>query len=69
MNRLLIALAETYDVLVTVPRSGRFELRASAQDGSGHASLYLGGGEVLFWGRAPGGDSEAFSNQLQKNGV
>lgn len=45
MNRLLVGMAETYDVLVTVPRQGRWELRATAQDGSGHASVWLGRGE------------------------
>lgn len=44
-NRLLIGMAETYDVLVSVPASGRWELRATAQDGSGHASIWLGTGE------------------------
>ena len=44
-NRLLIGMAETYDVLVTVPLSptpAAWEIRATAQDNSGHASLLLG---------------------------
>ncbi|MEQ1842685.1 MAG: multicopper oxidase domain-containing protein, partial [Verrucomicrobiales bacterium] len=45
VNRLLIGMAETYDVLVTVPAEGRWEVRATAQDGSGHASIWLGEGE------------------------
>jgi len=45
VNRLLVGMAETYDVLVTVPASGRWEVRATAQDGSGHASVWLGEGE------------------------
>lgn len=45
MNRLLIGMAETYDVIVDVPPSDRWELRATAQDGSGHASVWLGQGE------------------------
>ncbi len=45
VNRLLMGMAETYDVLVTVPPSGRWEVRATAQDGSGHASIWLGQGE------------------------
>ncbi len=44
VNRLLIGMAETYDVTVVVPRSGRWEIRATAQDGSGHASMWLGDG-------------------------
>ncbi|HVC08411.1 MAG TPA: multicopper oxidase domain-containing protein [Elusimicrobiota bacterium] len=43
-NRFLIAIAETYDVLVKVPPGGSYELRATAQDGSGHASIWLGQG-------------------------
>ncbi|MSU53617.1 MAG: hypothetical protein EXS41_09560 [Opitutaceae bacterium] len=44
-NRLLIGMAETYDVLVTIPLSpaaAAWEVRATAQDNSGHASLLLG---------------------------
>lgn len=44
-QRLLIGMAETYDVLVTVPAdapSATWEVRATAQDNSGHASLFLG---------------------------
>src|SRR5690606_35481747 len=45
VKRLFMGMAETYDVLVTVPASGRWEVRATAQDGSGHASVWLGQGE------------------------
>jgi FtsP/CotA-like multicopper oxidase with cupredoxin domain len=45
-NRLLIGMAETYDVLVTIPADQpdgvAWEVRATAQDNSGHASLLLG---------------------------
>ncbi|MGE0200119.1 MAG: multicopper oxidase domain-containing protein [Candidatus Melainabacteria bacterium] len=47
MNKLLIAIAETYDVLVTVPEIGIAELRATPQDGSGKASYWLGTGEQI----------------------
>ena len=43
-NRLLIGIAETYDVIVTIPSSGRWEFRATAQDGSGWASFFMGKG-------------------------
>ncbi len=46
VKRLLTAIAETYDVLVTIPHSGKWEIRATAQDGSGHASVWLGRGEA-----------------------
>lgn len=42
---LLIGIAETYDVLVKVPQKGAYEFRASAHDGSGHTSLWIGFGE------------------------
>jgi len=44
-GRLLIGVAETYDILVTVPRAGQFEFRATSHDGSGHSSLWIGEGE------------------------
>lgn len=46
IRRLLIGNAETYDLIVTVPDSGSYEVRATAQDGSGHASIYLGNGSL-----------------------
>jgi len=42
--RLLIGVAETYDVIVTVPENGSYELRATAHDGSGQVSLWIGDG-------------------------
>jgi CopA family copper-resistance protein len=44
-QRLLVAVAETYDLLVRVPAGGAYEFRATAHDGSGHASVWLGAGE------------------------
>jgi hypothetical protein len=44
-KRLLIGNGETYDVLVKVPPRGEWEFRASANDGSGHASAFFGSGE------------------------
>lgn len=46
VNRLLVGMAETYDVLVKVPPAGKWEVRATAQDGSGYASVWLGSGEA-----------------------
>ena len=44
VERLFMAIAETYDLIVTVPPRGAWEFRATAQDGSGHASLFIGDG-------------------------
>lgn len=52
-ERFLIAVAETYDVLVTVPGEGEFELRATAQDGSGKSSLFIGDGHRNLTKKVP----------------
>ncbi len=44
VKRLLMGDGETYDVVITMPASGSWELRATAQDGSGHASAWIGEG-------------------------
>lgn len=43
-RRLLIGVAETYDLIITMPAYGSYEFRATAQDGSGKASLWIGAG-------------------------
>jgi CopA family copper-resistance protein len=43
-NRFLIGVAETYDVLIKVPGPGSYEFRATAHDGSGFASVWIGSG-------------------------
>ncbi len=45
VKRILIGVAETYDIVVTIPVSGAYEFRATAQDSSGCASAFLGSGE------------------------
>jgi FtsP/CotA-like multicopper oxidase with cupredoxin domain len=47
VDRLLMGIAETYDFLLTVPKDKTMEFRATAQDVSGFASLYLGKGDTL----------------------
>jgi FtsP/CotA-like multicopper oxidase with cupredoxin domain len=46
VDEVLHAIAETYDLELQVPQSGALELRATAQDGSGFASMYIGSGEA-----------------------
>ncbi len=43
--RVLIGVAETYDVLVRPPGPGAYELRVTAHDGSAWASIWIGEGE------------------------
>ncbi len=45
VERVRIGIAETYDFLITVPENGAYEFRATAQDGSGYASAYIGQGQ------------------------
>jgi hypothetical protein len=44
-TRFLVGAAETYDVLVQIPSAGMYEFRATAHDGSGYASVWIGAGE------------------------
>lgn len=46
-QKIRIAMAETYDVIVTVPDHKSYEFRASSEDGTGHASALLGHGELV----------------------
>ncbi|MCL6524569.1 MAG: multicopper oxidase domain-containing protein [Thermoflavifilum sp.] len=45
VTRMLIGVAETYDLVLTIPDTGMYELRATAQDGSGYTSVYFGKGK------------------------
>ena len=45
VQRLMIAIAETYDLLIRIPSAGAYEFRATAQDGSGYTSAWIGSGE------------------------
>ncbi len=44
-KRFLVGVAETYDVLVQIPSTGAYEFRATAHDGSGYASVWIGSGK------------------------
>lgn len=46
VDKLEIAVAETYDVLITAPQRGAAELRATSWDIMGYASAFFGNGEV-----------------------
>jgi len=51
VKRLYMAVAETYDVLVTLPPKTKmdmaYELRATSEDGTGYASAWLGAGHRM----------------------
>lgn len=46
-KELLMGMAETYDVLLTVPENKNYELRATSQDITGFASAWIGAGEKV----------------------
>lgn len=47
VSKLEIAVAETYDVLITVPENGAAELRATSWDVVGFSSGYFGNGTIM----------------------
>jgi FtsP/CotA-like multicopper oxidase with cupredoxin domain len=46
-DRMIIAPSETYDVVITVPGNKSYELRATSEDRTGAASLWLGSGPKI----------------------
>lgn len=46
VTRMLIGIAETYDLVLTIPPGGKYEFRTTAQDGSGYTSVYFGKGPL-----------------------
>lgn len=46
-QRIRIAMAETYDVIITIPESKTYEFRASAEDGTGYAVAHIGHGDLI----------------------
>jgi len=47
VDRLIIAPAETYDVVVTIPENMSYEFRATSEDRTGFSSLWLGSGHKM----------------------
>ncbi len=45
VDRLIVGVSETYDVIVTIPASGSFEFQAASEDRTGTTSLWLGTGQ------------------------
>jgi len=46
VDRLITGVSETYDIEIEIPENGKsYEFRATAEDRSGHASLWLGSGQ------------------------
>src|SRR5262249_39909277 len=53
VDRLIIAVSETYDVLVTIPDDKSYEFLATPEDRTGSASLWLGSGTKVPVTRLP----------------
>jgi FtsP/CotA-like multicopper oxidase with cupredoxin domain len=47
VDRLIIAPAETYDIVVTIPENMSYEFRATSEDRTGYSSLWLGTGHKM----------------------
>ncbi|MCB2183824.1 MAG: multicopper oxidase domain-containing protein [Desulfobulbaceae bacterium] len=47
-QRLLIGVAETYDLLIKTPSSGSYEFRATAHDSSAFSSTWFGSGKKQY---------------------
>ncbi len=67
-REILMGMAETYDVLFTVPEHRNYELRATAQDVSGHASTWIGMGEKVHAPDKPLPDMYASMNHFGHGG-
>jgi len=65
-NKTFIAIAETYDFIVTIPQSGKVEIRAMAQDGSGTTSAFLGNGSPILAQVLPRPDKIGMMMQMAK---
>ncbi len=47
VDRMIISVAETFDVIVTIPEDKSFELRSTAEDRTKATSLWLGSGDKV----------------------
>ena len=53
VDRLIIAVAETYDIIVNIPENKTYEFLATPEDRTGSASLWLGSGPKVPATRLP----------------
>jgi len=53
VDRLIIAVSETYDVVVTIPDNKSYEFLVTPEDRTGSASLWLGSGEKVSATKLP----------------
>lgn len=48
VKRLRIAVAETYDVILSIDQNKAYELRATSEDGTGYSSTFIGTGKKVY---------------------
>ena len=53
VDRLLLAVSETTDVIVTIPEDGSYEFLVTPEDRTHHASLWLGSGQKMSANQLP----------------
>ena len=54
VDRLIIAVSETYDVVVTIPEDGKaFEFMATTEDRTQSTSYFIGSGTKQYVGEMP----------------
>lgn len=53
VDRLIVAVSETYDVVVTIPENKSYEFLVTPEDRTKSASLWLGKGEKVYAGKLP----------------
>ena len=66
VDKLLIATAETYDVLIRIPDNGQYEFRATAQDITAQASAFFGSGPQVKAKDIPKLDYLVLMNEMNK---
>ncbi|WP_345955296.1 multicopper oxidase domain-containing protein [Mucilaginibacter sp. PAMB04168] len=53
VDRLIVAVSETYDVVVTIPENKSYEFLVTPEDRTKSASLWLGKGDKVYAGKMP----------------
>lgn len=67
VDRLIIAVSETYDVVVTIPENKSYEFLVTPEDRTKSASLWLGSGEKVPAGKMP--KLKYFAGMKMMNGM
>lgn len=68
-KRFLIGVAETYDVLVTLPADGAYEFRSTSHDGSAFSTVWLGSGEKYAVSKMPAPNLYSFMGDMSPSRI